>query len=174
MKEEWKDIRGYEGLYQVSSHGDVKSLKKGEKILKKWKRSNYFLVDLWRDGVRDVRSIHILVYEAFNGPIHEGNIVHHKDENKENNFYANLAQVSSLEHNNIHHKGHTPWNKGAKMSDECIKKQWDTKREKYGYEDRNKNILLDRNNGMSVKDISTKYGISTRYIYQILKEAANV
>lgn len=125
--EKWKDIKGYEGKYQVSDQGNVKSLDRFEKtkirgtmterkrkgsILKKWKRSNYFLVDLWKDGKRDIRSVHILVFETFSGKIEKGFFIHHKDENKENNTLENLEKVSVLEHNRIHHAGRPSWNKG--------------------------------------------------------------
>lgn len=114
---EWKDIAGYEGRYQVSNTGLVKSCEhyhptviKGtpvlrhrkEQLLKQWKRSRYLIVDLWRDGERDVRSVHILVYEAFIGPVKEGYVVHHKDLNRFNNCVSNLQQLSYLEHNRLH------------------------------------------------------------------------
>ena len=102
----WKDIVGYEGKYQISNKGNVKSvarkrtcrvnggtiaeMKVPEKILKKWKRSCYFLVDLWNGSKRDTRSVHILVYEAFVGKIKKGMMIHHKDENKLNNDVENL------------------------------------------------------------------------------------
>ncbi|MBP5698848.1 MAG: HNH endonuclease, partial [Alphaproteobacteria bacterium] len=79
MTEVWKDIKGYEGLYQVSNIGRVKSLERKhkiilhgkeclrhqkERIMKQWKRSVYWLVDLWKDGKRDIRSVHHLVFET--------------------------------------------------------------------------------------------------------------
>ena len=114
----WKDIAGYEGRYQISDTGIVKSCEhyhptiiKGtpvlrhrkEQLLKQWKRSNYLLVDLWKDGERDVRSIHILVYETFIGPIPKGYMVHHKDHDKFNNCVDNLEIMTAKEHNNHHH-----------------------------------------------------------------------
>lgn len=114
----WKDIAGYEGRYQISDTGIVKSCEhyhptviKGkhvlrhrkEQLLKQWKRSNYLLVDLWKDGERDVRSIHVLVYETFIGPIPKGYMVHHKDHDKFNNSIDNLEIMTAKEHNNHHH-----------------------------------------------------------------------
>lgn len=114
----WKDIEGYEGRYQVSDTGLVKSCEhyhpvviKGkpvlrhrkEQLLKQWKRSNYLLVDLWRDNERDVRSVHVLVYETFIGPVLDGFVVHHKDHNKYNNCVDNLKLMSHKEHNKHHH-----------------------------------------------------------------------
>lgn len=147
MQEEvWKDIIGYEGKYQVSNIGRVKSLERKrqcrvnggtiatmtvpEKILKQWQRSSYFLVDLWNKTKRDVRSVHILVYEAFFGKIPEGYIVHHKDENKFNNCVENLEYLSYTAHNRIHHAGKPSWNKGLKMPPDAYIKMWATRRGK--------------------------------------------
>lgn len=147
MTEEiWKDIKGYEGKYQVSNFGRVKSVKRKrecmvnggtiaimtvpEKILKQWKRSTYLLVDLWNESKRDIRSVHYLVYEAFVGDIQDGMMIHHKDENKYNNKPENLEMVSCLTHNRIHHCGKPSWNKGKKMPQEVYIKMWGTRRRK--------------------------------------------
>ena len=68
----WKDIAGYEGLYQVSNLGRVKSLKKGrwgtgkERILKPAKDGNgYLFVKLCKDGNSKMYHIHRLVADAF-------------------------------------------------------------------------------------------------------------
>lgn len=131
MKEIWKDIEGYEGRYQISNLGNVKSLEhyhkcmfwgkerlrhRKEQLLKQWKRSNYLLVDLWKDNKRDVKSVHVLVYKAFIDNIEEGFIVHHIDENKINNNVNNLKLINFKEHNELHFNGSIPWNKGLKNS----------------------------------------------------------
>lgn len=145
MEEEWKDIKGYEGRYQVSNLGNVKSLEhyhkcvfwgkerlrhRKEQILKQWKRSSYLLVDLWKEAARDVRSVHILVYEAFFGIIEDGLIIHHIDENKFNNRIDNLKITNYDEHNKLHHTGRIPWNKGIKMPQDVYVKAWETRRNK--------------------------------------------
>lgn len=143
-KEIWKDIAGYEGKYQVSNKGRVKSIArkrecrvKGgsiaimnipEKILKQWKRNTYLLVDLWKNNKRDIRTVHYLVYEAFIGKIKDGMLIHHKDEDKYNNVLENLEMVSYLTHNRIHHAGKPSWNKGLKMPSEPYIKMWATRR----------------------------------------------
>lgn len=143
--EVWKDIEGYEGLYQVSNLGRVKSLarkhllkingkdcfrKQPERILKQWKRTSYFIVDLWKNGKRDVRSVHYLVYEAFNSKNDGDFFIHHKDENKNNNCVNNLELMTVLDHNRLHHGGKPTWNKGMKMPPEIFVKMWETRRRK--------------------------------------------
>lgn len=144
----WQDIRGYEGKYQVSNLGRVKSVKRKrncrvnggtiavmnvpERILKQWKRQTYLLVDLWKDKKRDVRSVHIIVYEAFVGKIGKNMTIHHKDRNKYNNIPENLEMLTCQTHNRLHHLGRTPWNKGKKMPPEVLKKAWATRRKNNG------------------------------------------
>lgn len=65
-QERWKDIRGYEGLYQVSDLGKVKTLRKN-KILKPGKAGKgYLFVSLVKNSVREKRYVHRLVLETFN------------------------------------------------------------------------------------------------------------
>ena len=92
MQEVWKDIEGYEGLYQVSNLGRVKSLKGShekykEKILKPRKNSNgYLRVGLCRKDF----YIHRLVAQAFIPNPNNYLEVNHKDETRDNNRVDNL------------------------------------------------------------------------------------
>ena len=139
----WKDIAGYEGRYQVSNLGRIKSLERKhkivlhgkncfryqkERILKQWKRSVYWLVDLWKNGKRDIRSVHHLVFETFNNRQVGNYYIHHKDENKENNCADNLELITCKDHNKLHHGGKPSWNKGLKMPPEPFIKMWETRR----------------------------------------------
>ena len=103
MKEVWKNISGYEGLYQVSNLGRVKSLDRGTRsgrgryarkgqILKPYKNgSGYLRVDLYKnDGTKQRKTIHRLVCEAFLSNPNNLPEINHKDENKENNAVSNL------------------------------------------------------------------------------------
>lgn len=101
MEEVWKDIAGYEGLYQVSNLGRVKSLKKfnvntGEyegrvKLLKAtYNRRGYPVVTLIDRTIRKGKTIHRLVAQAFIENPHNLPQVNHKDENKKNNNASNL------------------------------------------------------------------------------------
>ena len=94
--EQWKSIAGYEGLYEVSNLGRVKSLKFGkEKFLKPFKiKKGYLLVHLCRNGKSKYFYVHRLVAEAFI-PNPEGlSEVNHKDEDKTNNVVDNLEFCS--------------------------------------------------------------------------------
>lgn len=90
MEEEWKDIEGYEGLYQVSNTGLVKN-KKREKVLA-LEPSNciYLRVHLWKNGVGKHYLVHRLVAEAFIDNPNNLPQVNHKDEDKTNNNVDNL------------------------------------------------------------------------------------
>lgn len=95
MEEIFKDIYGYEGLYQISNLGRVKSLNynktRKEKILKYRKhRYGYLMVVLFKDGKRKEILVHRLVAQAFLPNLDNLPQVNHKDENKTNNCVENL------------------------------------------------------------------------------------
>ena len=99
--EEWKDIKGYEGLYQVSNLGNVKSLKRNtthERILKQRKnRDGYLYVNLCKEGKTKTKKIHRLVAEHFISNDENKYSVNHKDGIKNNNNVENLEWATSLE-----------------------------------------------------------------------------
>ena len=102
-KEIWKDIKDYEGIYQVSNLGRVKSLKhsKEGKILKgRVTGKGYLSVVLFRNSVRKSNSIHRLVAQAFIPNPANKPEVNHIDENKLNNDVSNLEWVTSKENSN--------------------------------------------------------------------------
>lgn len=92
--EEWRDIEGYEGLYQVSNKGNVKSLnyrRSGkEKKLRPEKLNGYLLVCLSKDKKHKGFLVHRLVAKYFLENPDNLPVVNHKDENKENNSSENL------------------------------------------------------------------------------------
>lgn len=93
--ENWRDIKGYEGMYQVSNYGRIKSLNynhtKKEKILKGIIDENgYLKVGLSKGGKLDCKRIHRLVAEAFLENPNNLPQVNHKDECKTNNHVENL------------------------------------------------------------------------------------
>ena len=89
--EEWKDIKGYEGLYQISNEGRVRSLKFGKnRILKNRHCLGYWEVVLYKNGIGKPKRIHRLVAEAFIPNPQNLPCVNHKDENRSNCVAENL------------------------------------------------------------------------------------
>ena len=105
MNEIWKDIDGYEGLYQVSNLGRVKSLNylhtgKERNLKPGTDGSGYRFVGLYKNGKTRLFYIHRLVAKAFI-PNPDGKLeVNHKDENKTNNCVDNLEWMTRQENNN--------------------------------------------------------------------------
>ena len=109
MEEIWKDIEGYEGIYQASNCGNVKSLPRkvsfgcNERITpllilsKKQKAEGYLCVILYKDKKDKTFYIHRLVAKLFCPNYFEGAQVNHKDGNKKNNNFENLEWVSRSE-----------------------------------------------------------------------------
>ena len=109
----WKDIKGYEGLYQVSNLGRVKSLSKEflvsnqyckttkcrktkERILKpQLDKYGYYRVTLCKDGKKYLKQIHRLVALTFLTNPHELPLVNHKNEIKTDNRSCNLEFCTS-------------------------------------------------------------------------------
>lgn len=115
----WKDIKGFEDLYQVSTYSGVKSKKRehcnnqfgDERILKPYKnKKGYYQIDLHKDGKRYLYKLHTLVAEAFiskktfksipNENRDEIDLdkleINHKDENPSNNCVDNLEWCTHL------------------------------------------------------------------------------
>ncbi len=115
MNEIWKDIKGYEGLYQVSNLGKVKRLSRimidslgrkiniSEKILKPsftTKNNGYYLVKLTKNKKSKMYLLHVLVAKNFiPNPLGLPQ-VNHKDENKLNNSLNNLEWCTVKYNNN--------------------------------------------------------------------------
>ena len=129
MVEVWKDIVDYEGKYQVSNMGRVKSLgnnkTKREKILKqKISNCGYHRVGLYKGKKQKWYQVHRLVAMAFVDGYEEGLVVNHIDEDKTNNCAWNLEWVTTTYNNtyNDRHKRAGNSLKGIKRSDETKKK----------------------------------------------------
>jgi hypothetical protein len=112
VKEVWKDIEGYEGLYQVSNLGRIKSLSRNvywgktyasfrfeeEKILNYiYSKNGYLRCQLAKDGKKHNYLVHRLVAMAFISNPDNKPEVNHIDGNKRNNYVTNLEWVTPSE-----------------------------------------------------------------------------
>lgn len=108
-KEVWKDVIGYEEIYQVSNLGRIKSVDRvakhkfgtmnlKERILKPGVVKGYFNVILTNSfGALNNCKVHTLVAESFLGPRPKDCIVDHIDNNSKNNFEVNLQYITVRE-----------------------------------------------------------------------------
>lgn len=161
--EEWKDIEGYEGIYQVSNYGNVKSLarqrrnSKGiymqkEKLLSLTNTSTgYKKVELVKNGKKKGYKVHRLVAMAFIDNPENKPEVNHIDGNKINNHVDNLEWVTSSE--NSIHAYKTGLNPNKKELNETV-------------------VVAMYINGTSKEDIAKEFGVSNLVIKRILKENA--
>ena len=106
----WKDIENSPD-HQVSNLGRVKSFKiyKGtkERILKQNKNNKEYLqIKLSNNKKHRTKKIHRLVYEAFRKEkLNDNNVIHHINENPENNYIDNLESMTKSKHHILHNKG---------------------------------------------------------------------
>ena len=110
----WKDIKGYEGLYQISNHGRVRSLDrvvyqknksgglskhiyKGQILKSRENRNGYYTIGLTKDRYQKHFSVHRLVGEHFLEGRENKNYINHIDCDKSNNHASNLEWCSQSE-----------------------------------------------------------------------------
>ena len=114
MIEEWKDIPGYEGFYEVSSSGLVKSLKRTclsprgyrtvpERMLKPRLKKGYLNIGIQKDGRRKFYGVHQLVAMAFlqHTPNGHNDVINHKNSIKTDNRLDNI-EVVDVRYNTIY------------------------------------------------------------------------
>lgn len=135
-KEVWKDIKEFEGFYQISNLGRVRSLdrevKRSEEIMKvKGKiikahlnTKGYKVVDLYKDGKRKHKHVHYLIAKAFIPNPDNKSFIDHIDTNKTNNNISNLRWCTHKENmnNEITLKKQKESQKGKKLSEETKRK----------------------------------------------------
>ena len=161
MHEEiWKDVVGYEGYYQVSNLGNVRSLimwdgQKYRERLSPYKlkqshtTTGYKKVELSKEGIRKSKKVHRLVAKSFITRIEGKEIINHIDGNPLNNHVSNLEWCNQSENmKHAYDTGLIPRKINKEMQKEIIK---------------------DYFNGKKLRDIEEKYNIKRVSVYRILK-----
>lgn len=96
----WKDIKGYEGYYQVSSEGQIKNILNNKILTGDTNNAGYRRVWLCTP-VKKRMFVHRIVAITFCNGYEEDKVVNHKDGNKTNNKAENLEWVTRSE-NDLH------------------------------------------------------------------------
>lgn len=158
----WKPVLGFEGLYEVSEHGDVRKLvwNKNDKLragslLVPSLARGYKMVVLFANGKRAFRKIHRLVCEAFHGPGGDRQAAH-ADCNKLNNHYSNLRWATPQENTDDNFKNGLSF-VGAK-NPRCLLSEEDVLR-----------IREASLFGAVGHDLAKVYGVHPSTIYSIVK-----
>ncbi len=152
MKEIWKDVVGYEGLYKISNKGRVFSLRKNIICKQKLNYRGYPELRLYKNGLKKHYSIHRLVANAFIPNNQNKPQVNHRDCIKTNNKVNNLEWATHFE--NIKHAV-----RNKLMSREGQRKL------------NEKDVLYIRKlrkRGMLIKDIAINFNISCSAINHIV------
>ena len=177
MQEIWKDIKGYEGLYQVSNFGRIKSLDKivntnnqygnvstktiKGKILKQRILRKYFSIGLTKNKKQKTFFVHRIVAENFIENENNYPCINHKDGNKLNNYINNL-EFTTYRENSLHSiyvlkNKLPPIHKGEKNNfSKHTKKEIEELRQK-------------RKSGHTLKQLSKEYDYTISHVYNICK-----
>lgn len=97
-KKHWKDINGYEGIYQINSDGQILSLNTNRILKPHSDKDGYLLVNLYKNKIQKSFKVHRLVAEYFINT-EKKETVNHKDGNKKNNKAENLEWATRSENN---------------------------------------------------------------------------
>ena len=97
-KKYWKDINGYDGIYQINSDGQILSLNTNKVLKPHSDKDGYLLINLYKHKVSKSFKVHRLVADHFIDT-EKKETVNHKDGNKKNNKVDNLEWASRSENN---------------------------------------------------------------------------
>lgn len=168
MQEEiWKDVVGYEGLYQVSSFGNAKSYKSDKPIILSPTKNNngYLLVGLYKNGCQKKLLIHRLVAEAFILNLENKPQVNHINGVKSDNRVENL-EWSTASENQKHSRRIGLW----VLSDKHRKRISEGAKKRTGVNSPQAKKVLDINTGIvydTIKDASKHMNISIHKLSKI-------
>lgn len=99
---EWRDVPGYEGLYEVCRDGRVRNSVRGNELVGTPNGHGYLAVSLTKNRINKKIRIHRILYAVFIGDIPAGNHVHHINGDMIDNRLENLQCLTFDEHNKIH------------------------------------------------------------------------
>lgn len=165
MMEIWKDIKGFDGIYQVSNFGGVRRIVSKTKRLpiktptvlkQKTDKNGYREVHLWNRGSVRFFRVHKLVLLAFRGECPSGFQTAHIDGSKDNNFVENLEWVSPQENTN-QKIAHGTWTHG----EQCHTSKLTIKDVR--------SIRDMRKHGLSLWAIGRKFKVTAQAISSILR-----
>lgn len=157
MIEEWKNVKGYEGLYKISNLGRVKN--KYNKILNGHVTKGYVRIALSKNRKVKTTSIHRLVAEHFIDNSTNKPYVNHIDGDKQNNNVNNLEWCTQLE--NVHH---------AIKNGLLNQRGENAKRHKLTQEnvDFIRTHYIPRDKKYSATEFSKQFNVSLREIYRVI------
>lgn len=184
--EKFKPIPGF-SKYSIFEDGTVYSNVRNKIVAKTKNWAGYWVVSITDDnGYRAPRKVHRLVYSAYVGPLEEGKVVDHKDDNKNNNHYTNLQQITPSENSTKSfitglNKTKVVWTKDmihelCKMMEKNTPNRIMFKALNIDYDDNRYNcnhLIGDLKRGTIHKDITSQYDLS-RYINAVNKADAKL
>lgn len=163
----FKDIIGYEGIYQISNLGRVKSLKRfvdnhsglkkqlKEKILKNHiSKTGYYVIDLKNNSLRKTFKVHRLIAIMFISKVNGKDFVNHIDGNKLNNSIDNLEWCTISENNKHAELTGLKNDSGVNNSKSKLTKE---------------NVLFIRQSSLKLKELSEMFGINQSGVSKIRK-----
>lgn len=168
----WKEIPGYEGLYEVSDEGVVRSIPrkvnrlsygklrklnvKGGVLYQSTKESGHKTVGLWKDNKCKNRRVHDLVMIAFIGERNKDLEIRHLDGDPSNNYISNLRygthteNMQDMARHGRSQRGEKQWNSSLKIIDV-------------------KNIRSVDRNSDNIKMLAAKYNVHPVTIRRIIR-----
>lgn len=148
MKEEYRPVGGYEGLYEISNYGNIRSLRTNRLMKKQIHSRGYYQVMLCKNGKAEHKRIGRMVAEAFIPNDDNLPTVNHKDTNKKNDRVDNLEWMSCGD--NVRH-AHKNGLVKAKLSMDIAEQ-----------------LRMDYKMGLKGWALSKKYNICVATVYEIL------
>lgn len=154
--EKWIKVKGYETAYEVSNHGNVKSIKHNIILKGRDDGRGYLKVALYKNGIAKNFRIHRLVLQHFSINDDKAKIyVNHKDLDKSNNTLENLEWCTAKENMLHSHSNQTIKFNSNHLTDEevlAVRLEW-----------------KENKSNLSYSLLSKKYNVSERYLESILQ-----